>query len=142
MKFLTDRQEIAMAINFGKYPVLSIDRDNRPYESSDYAKGCRTRVAWDHSNPRYAGMTTHGNLYYENGKYAISSEGGMLTASFGYSDVMRMVTEANAVVVHKGQTVVVVENWSTQKMCRVRVMKVSDRIDTQCMTVATLEDID
>lgn len=76
MKYLTDRREIAEAINFGKYPVLTLNRENRPYAKerpdSDYATGCRVRVAWDHKDPRYAGMTTHGNLYIENGKLKIS----------------------------------------------------------------------
>lgn len=45
MKYLTDRHEIATAINFGKYPVLYINYENRPYESSSYAVGCRVHVA-------------------------------------------------------------------------------------------------
>ena len=38
MKYLTDRTEIGKAINFGKYPVLFINRENRPYPDvgSDY----------------------------------------------------------------------------------------------------------
>lgn len=142
MEFIVDRKEIAQTLNFGKYPVLSIDRDNKRFEGNDYARGCRVKVAWDHKDTRYAGMTTHGELYYDDGKYAISGECTVLTASFGYSDVMEMVREANAVTVHAGQTVVVVENWSTRKSCRVRMMKVSDRIDIHCVTVAQLEDID
>ncbi len=145
MKYLKDRQEVAEAINFGKYPVLSLDRENRPYKSirpdSDYAVGCRVRVAWDHKDPRYAGMTTHGALYIEDGKLKISSEGACLSASFGYTDVMKMVSEANTPIVHAGQLVVVVEEWPSVKSCTVRIMRVSDHIDTQCMVAATLQDI-
>lgn len=146
MKYLTDRREIAEAINFVKYPVLTLNRENRPYAKerpdSDYATGCRVRVAWDHKDPRYAGMTTHGNLYIENGKLKISSEGSCLSASFGYYDVMRMAAEANAPVIHKGQKVVVVEEWPSLKKCTVRIMQVADYVDTHCMVATTLEDID
>ena len=142
MKFLTERTEIAKAINFGKYPVLYINLENRKYEGSDYAVGCRVRVAWDHKDKRYEGMTTHGNLYIENGRYGISAEGGCLHADFGYHDVIKMKDEAAAVVVHKCQEVVVVEDWPSKKQCRVRMMKVSDWIDTQCMTAARLEDLE
>lgn len=146
MKFLTERTEIAKAINFSKYPVLHINLENRPYadirEGSTYAVGCRVRVAWDHKNPEYEGMTTHGNLYTENGRYAISSEGGCLHADFGYHDVIEMQEEARAPVVHRGQKVIVVEDWPSKKMCRVRMMQVPDRIDILCMTVCTLKDVE
>lgn len=145
MKYLTDRHEIAMAMNFGTYPVLHLNRENRPYAdmgSGDYAKGCRVRVAWDSNDPKYKGMTTHGDLYIENGRLAISAEGGCLSADFGYTDVMQSVQEANAVVVHRGQAVVVVEDWPSKRQCTVRMMKVSDRIDIHCMTVTHLEDIE
>jgi len=143
MIYLTDRHEIAKAINFGKHPVLYLNRENhKGFTNTDYAVGCRVRVAWDHKDPRYAGMTTHGNLYIENGRLAISSEGGCLHADFGYRDVIEMQEEARAVVVHKSQTVVVVEDWPSKKVCTVRMMKVSDWIDPHCMTVARLEDLE
>lgn len=146
MKYLTDRKEIAKAINFGKYPVLVLNRENRPFADispdSDYAVGCRVRVAWDHKEPRYAGMTTQGNIYIEDGKIAISNDAAVLKAEFGYHDVMTMASEANTPLVHAGQTVVVVEDYPSNPCCTVRMMKVSDRIDIHCMTVASLEDID
>lgn len=146
MRFLTDRTEIAEAMNFGKYPVLVLNRENRPMADvvpeSDYAVGCRVKVAWDNKDPRYEGMTTHGELYIENGKLHISGEGACLKAGFGYSDVIKMAAEANVPIIHKGQTVVVVEDYPSKKHCTVRLMKVSDRIDIHCSRVASLEDID
>lgn len=146
MRFLTDRHEIAKAINFGKYPVLTLNRENRPFADiapdSDFAKGCRVRVAWDHKDSRYEGMTTNGNIYIEDGRIAISNDSTMIKASFGYSDIMEMANEANTPIVHRGQEVVVIEEWPSKKECRVRMMKVSDRIDIHCSTVARLEDLE
>ena len=120
MKYLTDRTEIGKAINFGKHPVLFINRENRPYPDfgGDYSIGCKVRVA------------------YDNGM-----EGMTLKASFGRSDVLDMVEWAQAPVVRKGQTVVVVEDWPSEGKCSVRLMKVPDRIDVHCQTVAVLQDI-
>lgn len=141
MKYLTDRQEIAKAMNFGKYPVLVLNRENhKGFEDTDYCVGQKVKVAYD--NPRYEGMTTQGNIYLENGKIAISGDSACLTARFGYSDVMEAAEWANAPTIHKGQTVVVVEQWPSKKLCAVRMMKVSDRIDIHCITVASLEDIE
>lgn len=141
MMYLTNRNEIAAAMNFGEYPVLTINLENRPYEGSDYARGCRVRVAWDSSERRYAGMTTHGNLYIENGRFEISSEGACLSASFGYRDVMEMAAEANVPVVHRGQVVVVIMEIPSRQTCMVHMMRVSERINIHCSTVCHLEEI-
>lgn len=141
MMYLTERTEIGAAMNFGEYPVLTINLENRPYEGSNYARGCRVRVAWDSSERRYAGMTTHGELYIENGRLAISGEGACLSASFGYSDVMRMAAEANVPVVHRGQFVVVIMEIPSRQTCMVHMMRISERINIHCQTVCSLEEI-
>lgn len=143
--YLTDRQEIAYAMNFGKFPVLTLNRENNPYKDiasdSDYCIGCKCKVAWDMKEPRYEGMTTYGHVYLENGRYAISGSGACLHASFGYTDVIDMVEKAHAPIVHKGQTVILIEDFPTEKRCFVRVFNVSKRIDIHCSTVATLEKL-
>ena len=142
--YVTDRKEIGKAINFGKYPVLFINRENRPYPEygGDYSIGCKVRVAYDNG---MEGMTTRGNIFFsnENGRdsLAISSRGSMLKASFGRSDVLDMVEWAQAPVVHKGQTVVVVEDWPSEKKCSVRLMKLPERGVAHCQTAAVLPDI-
>ena len=142
MRYLTDRQEIAEAMNFGKYPVLTLNRENRPFEDNDFSEGCGVRLAWDRKDSRYEGMTSSGNLYRdENGKMGISGGGAHLKESFGYMDVMEMADRANWPVIHRGQEVVVVEEWPSKRECTVRLMKVSDRIDIHCVTMAVLEEL-
>lgn len=142
MKYLTERTEIAKAMNFGKYPVLYINMEDRPYEGSDYARGCRCRVAWDHPDPRYADLYCSGNLYHSDGKLAISNDATCLSADFGRSDVIGMYQQANTPMIHKGDTVVVVQDWPKQRLCKVRMMKMPNRMDRFCQVVATLEDIE
>lgn len=146
MKFLTKRTEIAEAMNFGKYPVLYIDRDDKPYDTperpSDFCKGSKCRVDWEHENPRYKGMTAKCELIFCDGKYSLMQGGCCLHDSFGRCDVLEMVEWANTPLIRCGQTVVVVEDFTEQKIMRVRVMKVSEKKDIHCSTVTTLHDTD
>lgn len=145
MKYLTDRTEIAEAMNFGKHPVLYIDLENRPAKSyapdSDFCVGCDVKVAWDAVNPRYAGMYSRGHIYMENGEFGISGNPGCLSASFGREDVLDHYHWANTPLVHKGQTVILVIDQPSLHQCRVAVMKVADRINIHCMTVARLIEL-
>lgn len=142
MKYLTDRHEIAMAMNFGKYPVLYIDVETPKDGYSDFYKGQDVRVAWDDPRERYKDMTCEGNLYYSEGKFAISNNAGGLTAGFGREDVIEMHHWANTPLVHKGQTVIVIKDRPKQRVCHVEVMKISDRINIHCSTVAHLVEVE
>ncbi len=146
MKFLTDRQEIAMAMNFDKYPVLYIDRDTKPYDKPerpcDFCKGSKCKLDWEHKDPRYAGMTARCELQYSEGRYSLSQGGCCLHNDFGRHDVLEMVEWARVPTLRCGQIVIVVEDFTQQKLCKVRVMKVSDKKDIHCQTVAKLEDVD
>lgn len=146
MKYLTERTEIAKAMNFGKYPVLFIDRDNRPYDTpdhrSDFCVGSKCRLDWEHSNPRYADMTARCELYYSDSRYHLSQGAGCLHADFGRRDVLEMVEWARVPLVRCGQIVVVVEDFSLQKICRVRMMKIANHKNLNCSTVTSLHDIE
>lgn len=142
MKLLTDRQEIALALNFGKYPVLYIDRDNRKYDSSDFAIGSKCKVSWDHKDPRYKDMSCRCEIAFSEGKYEFLQGGSCLHSEFGRQDVLEMVEWANVPTIHCGQEVIVVEDHSKGRMCYVKLMKVSERKNIHCMTVTTLEEVE
>lgn len=146
--YITDRKEIGLALNFGDYPVLMVDRDNPCYDGSTYCVGSKVRVRYMPASPMLAlretnkAMLTRGNLFYENGQMGISARGAMLKADFGYSDVIESVEWAQTVIVEAGQTVVVVEQWSERRMCTVRKMKVPEYIDPFCQVVGWLQEIE
>ena len=56
MKFLTERTEIAKAINFNKYPVLRINMENDKGYGSNFAVGDKARVKYN----------CNGKIYYYN----------------------------------------------------------------------------
>lgn len=144
MRYLKHREQIATAINFGKYPVLRLDLSNRPAQSyatdSDFCVGDRVRVAWD--KPGYEGMTTRGNVYFEGGRYAIDQGGSVLKNSFGRHDIIEDYEWSYAPLVHAGQEVVLIIDNPIEKKCAVALMRVSAHIDIHCPTVAYLEELE
>lgn len=77
----------------------------------------------------------------EEGKYHLSSHGCCLSANFTVHDFIEDIENANTPLVHKEQIVAVAHYSKSNGVKFLRMMKVSPRIDTQCMTVATLEDL-
>ena len=140
---LNERTEMAIVINFGKYPVIPVDMDNYPYEEDrSFLKGpIKVRVAWDHKNPRYEGMTTKCTLYVEKGEYKLGYHGSILKGSYGMEDFLADIEEANTPLVHRDDIVAVPHYSKELGVKMVRMMKVSHHIDTNCQVVATLSDV-
>lgn len=138
-KLLTDRKEIAQAMNFGKYPVLSIDMETPKagWEVGTVYRGCKVRI--DTGKP----YCTNAELHYfgDSKKFELCMFGACLSSSFGYEDVVEMRDYAMAPVVHRGDTVVVIEDFPALKGCKVHLMKVPEFINTQS-SGATLNEID
>lgn len=140
MKYLTDRHEIAKAMNFGKYPVLHINVETPEKGYEGFYVGDEVKVMTP--SKRYPDLYATGKLYWENGRYGVLTHGTMLTSSFGYYDVMKRMKIAQAPVLHAGEQVVVIEDFPERKQCRVHMMKVSDHVDGFVYPCCTLEEID
>lgn len=139
---IMERQEIGVAMNYGKYPVIGLNMSNKPYEECDgLIVGSKVRVAWDRKDPRWEGMTSTCELVFSEGKYELNSHGCYISAEFTVDDFIRSIENANTPLVHKGQIVAVAHYQKLNGVKLLRMMKVSPRINTQCMTVATLEDL-
>jgi len=136
--YLTTRRQIAMAMNFGKYPVLYIDReDHHGFEDSDFAKGCDVRMKLGD------GRFHNGYLIFSEGKYMIQSEMICLDGSFGRYSVMEMYKNANAPLVWRDTPVIIVEDYPKREECAVRVMYLPDKkFDIFCQTAAVLVPIE
>lgn len=151
MKLLSERTEIAQALNFGKYPVLNINLDNEEKilrndgSVERYCKGCDVKVEYKTNN--HGTLSTRGNIYYdfladenffENG-FKISNNSTCLSDSFGYRDIMEDLRWASAPTLKAGQEVVIVFNSEKSKIAVVMIGKVSDEINQFCMTCATIK---
>lgn len=138
MEPIMDRQEIAKAINFGHYPVLSIDMDDMPY-GKGFVRGEEVNVAWDKAG--YEGMVSECQLVISDGKYKLLGSGVMLKANYNVFDFIDQVKKANNPVVRKGQVVAVAHYSRKSEVFFVRMMRVSDRISIHSQMVAELVDV-
>lgn len=153
MKFLTDRQEIARAINIDRIPVLTVDIRKPMDGYPDCYSGSKVLVAtpckrYPDSYSRCTvkmfgdepGNAERHDTPWAYKKIVFSCPGTMLTADFGMRDVREMVEWSNCRMLHAGDQVVVFFDRGDKGY--IRLMKVSDRVTSGYSTVATLEDID
>lgn len=105
MKCINERHELAMAMNFGKYPVLSIDLA----DSDDYGlKGCKVRIdagTFKDGTPYI--ITADLRVYRDECKLTTSADPCGLHADFTYSDYTGMVANAQAPLIKADQDVVI-----------------------------------
>ena len=133
MKRLTDRTEIAKAINFGKYPVIKIDLADR----DEYGvKGTKVNIDFGGEYLIHAEIRS-----YNDTKYLQTHQSGtMLKASIGYNDYIKMLEYANAPTIKADQEIVVVMvNSETKEVYAPAIIKTGNKIDKFCSTPLDLE---
>ena len=128
MKYLTDRQEIAQAMNFGKYPVIRIDVETPVRDG--VLQGDAVKVAAP--NDRYPDNYICGHVmkFDDDDRYVIMPEN------------VRMLGYAKAPMLHAGEVVVLIEDAPKLKTARVRMMRVSDSIQDFVFPTCYLEDLE
>lgn len=101
MKYITERSEIAKAINLGKMPVVYV---------ADLA-ACRTDYGWNLGKVKIAdnpGVVTDLYIFRDTKKLAACSYGTCLKSSFGWSDIAEMAANANLPIIEPNSTFVLV----------------------------------
>ena len=141
MKLLTERTEIAKAINFGRYPVLRIDLA----DADDYGlKGCRVRIdaGTFRSGDPYI-IDAELRVYRDEKKLTTSSHGACLSASFCLHDYMEMVDKAMAPLIKPDQDVVIAIFDSKKGIaCAAMIVHTGSRVSTGCIEPLTFEPVD
>ena len=100
MKRLTDRKDIAQALNFGKYPVIKIDLADK---DSYGIKGTKVRI--DYGKDYYCHAVIRA---YNDTKYLqTNASSTVLSASHGYDDYLDMVDYAAAPIIKANQDIVI-----------------------------------
>ena len=141
MKLLKERQEIAMAINFRKYPVLTIDLA----DADAYGlKGCKVGIdagTFRDGLPR----TVHAELrvYRDEKKLTTSGSCICLSNSFGYSDYKEIVDNAQAPLIRADQEVVIaIYDSSIKRAFAPMIVHTGKRVDPLCSTPLDFEPVD
>ena len=139
MKYVTDRTEVAEFFN--SKPVIRIDMEKPAQGYETIFHGEKVKVMTPstyHPDLWVVGTMTY---YKDEDKFCVTSTGAMLSASFGYDDVMERYTWNHAPIVSKDMEVGILEDFPSKKQCRIRVMKVVN-VSSQCFTVCNFVDVE
>lgn len=141
MKLLQERQELARAINFWKYPVLKIDLA----DSDEYGlKGCNVRIdagTFRTGEPYY--IEAELRAYRDEKRLVLSAGGTVLKNDFTYYDYVHMVDRAQAPLIHPGEEVVVaVYDSRTKNAFAAMLVKTGKNVRKFCTDPLDFEDVD
>lgn len=140
MKKLTERTEIAKAINFNQYPVIKIDLADK----DEYGiKGVKVRIdngTFKSGEPYFIRATIRA---YNDEKVLTTSAGGSsLTKDIGYHDYMEMTEYATAPIIKTNQEILIfLYNSETREIYQPTIIKTGERIDEFCITPLKLEKL-
>ena len=139
MKIITNRQEIAQAMNFGRYPVLHLDIAKDAIKGFS---GCYTCQAVK-IKTLYQGkdLNYYGKLCYwgDNNTMTVQSKGVMLTSSFGYSDIVEDIENANSIEIKGEQEVIVVIMNSAKHLTSYPILTKTTKFTKGYSTLTTIE---
>lgn len=136
MKVLTDRREMARALNFGKYPVLTYDIDNK--------KGSKAVVGelkTEHGVARYDCTLYQGYEKEDDGIFWLMTHSAMLTATVGVHDWLKNAEFANAPLILPNTEVAILMYSKQFDFAVIKIVK-SGRIDPNCSTATVFTEID
>lgn len=102
MKILTERRDIAKALNFGKYPVLSYNVDTKEGSKARVVKKTR-----NHGDLLYKCNLRCGMQTEDDGVYYLSTKPTMMSSSYPLSDVLEDVEYANAPIIEPNSDVAI-----------------------------------
>ena len=141
MKLLKDRQELAMAINFGKYPVLKVDLA----DTDEYGlKGCMVRIdagTFRTGEPHF--IEARLRVFRDEKRLTTTSGATVLKDAFTYYDYVHMVERAQAPLIHPGEEVVVaVYDSRTKNAFAAMLIRTGKSVRKFCSTPLDFEDVD
>ena len=141
MFFLFKREEFAETVNFGKYPVISLDVADKSKQSIFDGEV----VGFDNIDvriPTTKGYTINGEMrwYIDSKKITFGSSCVCLSSSFSYQDAMEDVRYANAPMVDKNEEFVLILHNSQSQKVMALILKIDDYKDINCQTVLQVNE--
>lgn len=140
MKYLTERTEIAKALNFGKYPVIKLDVTDEKYQVELAGEMCgyhNIKVRIPHKDLL---LNCQMRWFGDKKKITFGNDCTCISSRFSYDDLMEEVEYANAPIIDKDtEFVLVVYNSKTEKAC-VILLKTNDSKDINCQTILSVDE--
>ena len=136
-----NRTNVAKAVNFNEYPVLTIDLA----DTDEYGLvGCKCRIdnGSFRSGDKYFVKATL-RAWKDEKILSLSGHNVCLHASYTYSDVAEMIEWANAPIIKADQDIAVVVHDSGKKEAySVYIVHTGSRIDANCIEPMKIERLD
>lgn len=135
MKELTNRQEIAKAMNFGKYPVIEIDVSKK----TEYGfVGTKINIKSQRFElPVRATLTA----YKDTKILTTSGENICVKAQYDYNDFINNLEYANAPTIEADQDILVVfTDREAGLVHKVVILHTGNYVDDFCMTPLKIEE--
>jgi hypothetical protein len=141
MKLLTERTEIATAINGHKMPVITIDLADADTYGLKSQKVLIDNGTFRDGFPYY--LKCEVRAYADEKKFKFSQGGVGLSASFTYYDMKEMLDYRNAPIVKPDEDVIIaIINSKKKDFFAPMVLHTNKRIDAHCTTPLTFADDD
>lgn len=125
---IVGRQGWTYICNSGEIPVLEANLDI-PQESADYHIFGKVCVKCGKTEKP---LSIYGNLIYDDDKWYIRNNGCCISNSFGINDMLDLISNSQAPVLTKDQTVAIATHF--QKMVSLELFRIN-RIDPHCSVV-------
>lgn len=139
MKRLKSREEIATAINFKKYPVVTIDVSKRDEYGIVGCPVCISAGFFRTGEPHYVKATCR--VYSDEQVLTFTRGGAMIAADFGYRDIEEMLEYANVPIINPDSEVLLVIIDSKKRVAyEPVVIRTSVRADPYCSTPLTFAE--
>lgn len=136
MKILTDRKEIAQALNFGKYPVLTYDLD-----ANKGSKAVVTKESARYGTMRYNCTLQRGKITEDDGILYLSTRASILSAHVGVEDYLKDAEYANAPVIESNTEVAVLLYSKKSGVAVVQMVK-SGKADPSYSTAVEFSNLE
>lgn len=133
------RQGWAYVCNSGEIKVLEANLD-KPQEYDDYKTYGNARVVWNYrGRENYKTCRLAWNACHGDARWELGSGGCFLSASFGVSDAVELIKDAQLPILRKDD-IVAIASYSKEKAF-IQLYKLDGRIDINCQVVATLRPL-
>ena len=138
MKEIRSREEYAKAVNFGKYPVLMIDMNQKGFMGEIFTGG-KVRVDFGHFRDGERYLDDGEFKYYKKeNKFYVASYGVMLTKELSYEDAIEDAEYGNSPIIDEGDEVVIVVHNSEKRELKAYIAKAVHKREF-CSTILEFE---
>jgi hypothetical protein len=136
MKILTDRKDIAKALNFGKYPVLTYNLDTNKGSTA-----VATKESTNYGTMRYKCTLYRDKITEGDGIFYLMTHASIISSHVSIHAYIRDAEYANAPVIKSDTEVAILLYSEKTDIAYVQIVK-SGRVDPSYSSATTFTDVE